>query len=495
MADSKTLTRRDVQAGLQALGLKPGDHVIVHTALTSFGRLADGPDTLIDALLNAVGDQGTVVMPTFGGQDDVFDPCKTPSGLGAVTQAFWQRSGALRSRHPLASVAAIGAKAQWLIADHPQAKTAHGHGTPYHRLAQIGGKILLLGVDQDRNTFLHTAETLAKAVYLKPARQKYLNRKGRATEGRWTHFPGPHRNFIGLQSWLEAEDLVAKRTIGRCVAQLMPMAQLLEALEARLGQEPDLFISPNPNLPDGISQRAAILRSGLKQEAFIPVIDTQYAGKTIEPIIDNARRFGIDRVLLSYVNDAAWQTIPAAKRRWYLQGLKQAGLKPWGVRMPNLIPSLAADLLHEARAQSLIVPSTAPLDAVREIASQGLDVYLENIAITSRQTVDLISQVRQRNTSVRLAFNPAQFVQVGERPFLDTYATHVRRAIGALYINDALPTGQATNLEEGLAEIKELISILRSRSFGGAFILQGPGPEHFQQTAGKFFDMLKELGR
>ena len=112
----KTITKKDILQGLKKLGIKKGDHLLVHTALGSFGKVQNGAETVIDALLEMVGAEGTVMMPTFGPPNEIFDPKKSESNLGAVPKAFWKRKNAVRSRHPLASVAAIGEKAKWLAA-------------------------------------------------------------------------------------------------------------------------------------------------------------------------------------------------------------------------------------------------------------------------------------------------------------------------------------------------------------------------------------------
>ena len=340
----KRMTRKELQHGLTLLGVAKGDHIIVHSALNSLGRIKGGASAVLDALLEAVGVKGTVIVPTFGSEDEAFDPAESETSLGALPSELWKRSEAVRSRHPMASVAAIGAKAQWLVKDHEKARMAHGKNTPYTRLADIGGKILLLGVDQDRSTCLHTAEELAKLPYLRTRKAKYLDTNGKTTESVSLFFPGPHRDFIGLQPWLEQKELVRKTLIGSCVAQLMVAGDVVKALGKRLESEPDLFISKNPNLPDALWQRADVFRGRLAKEAFTLAADSQYAGTFMEEIVDNTQRYGIGHLVLSYVNGKSWHTIPDSKRRWYLQALKHAKIKVSALRLA-VVPSDVAVLL------------------------------------------------------------------------------------------------------------------------------------------------------
>ena len=49
---------------LKEAGLKEGMNVIVHTSLGSLGYVSGGAKTVIDALIETVGDKGTIMMPT-----------------------------------------------------------------------------------------------------------------------------------------------------------------------------------------------------------------------------------------------------------------------------------------------------------------------------------------------------------------------------------------------------------------------------------------------
>lgn len=60
----KSITKEDIKKGLRALGLKRGDIVGVHSSLRSFGYVEGGADAVIDALLEVVGKEGTIAMPT-----------------------------------------------------------------------------------------------------------------------------------------------------------------------------------------------------------------------------------------------------------------------------------------------------------------------------------------------------------------------------------------------------------------------------------------------
>ena len=71
--------------------------------------------------------------------------------------------GAERSDHPEASVVAVGPRAAWLTAEHP-ADVAYGPGTPFARLVEAEGQVLLLGAPLETITLLHHAEALARVA-------------------------------------------------------------------------------------------------------------------------------------------------------------------------------------------------------------------------------------------------------------------------------------------------------------------------------------------
>ena len=492
---ASALTKKDIIAGLKRLGLRAGDHVLVHTALGSFGTVTGGAKTVIDALLDTVGPDGTVLMPCFGCTDAVFDPAVSATTLGTIPEAFRRYPHVVRSGHPTASVAAMGARAHWLTADHEKARTGHGKDTPYTRLADIGGKILLMGVDQDRSTFLHAAEAVANLPYLGVRRAEYCGPDGKTHTGTWKAMPGPHRNFIGLQGSLKRYGLVSTGLIGSALCQLSPADELLDMLVEALEDDPGLFISGNPNRDDAVAQHAMILRARWRREAFTLAADSAYAGPNLEAGIEAMTRFGIKHVVLSFIGHRHWSDIEAKRRAWYLRGLKLAGIAPAAIRFHTPACVAVADLAAEARCDTVIVPATVPTETLADLAQAGLTVLLSHAAMTADQAVGRVRACTAGKIPTALAFGPLDFAMAGEKPFLDSWRRPtIRKHIGAMFVRDGLADGVPTALEHGHAEIKELISIARSRRFDGLMILQGPDAVSFVDTVEDFIDILDELG-
>jgi len=157
-------TPADLQRALRQLGVGPGDVLMVHSAFDSFLGFQGGPVDVIRTLQEVIGAGGTLTMPTlpFRGTaveyalgDPVFDVRQTPSRMGLITEMFRRSPGVVRSIHPTHSVAAWGASAHAIIAGHERAETPCGRLTPYGRLLDHDGKILLMGVSPSTMTFCY----------------------------------------------------------------------------------------------------------------------------------------------------------------------------------------------------------------------------------------------------------------------------------------------------------------------------------------------------
>ena len=154
---------------LENLGINKGDVVIVHSSLKSMGNIEGGADTVIDALIEAVGSQGTVLFPALS-----WTPCtttlkfsvnETPACIGYIPNVFRKREGVIRSLHPTHSVCAYGKKALEITKDHYIDDTPVGANSPYRKLIDLNGKILMLGCGLGPNTFMHGVEEVANAPY------------------------------------------------------------------------------------------------------------------------------------------------------------------------------------------------------------------------------------------------------------------------------------------------------------------------------------------
>jgi len=221
---------------LRALGLRAGDRVVVHSSLREVGA---GPDAVVDSLLEAVGPDGLVVVPTFTYDNESFDPAATPGRTGALSEELRSRPGAIRSLHPTYAVAAIGAGAAELCAGH-ELVAATAADSPLDRLAESGGLVLLLGVDQTANTTVHVGEFRADAPYLDiPFDPAWPT-------GPYDRFPGCSRGFGILERPLRERRGIRDGLVGRARAQLMPGRAVIEETVALVRSDPAALLCSDP---------------------------------------------------------------------------------------------------------------------------------------------------------------------------------------------------------------------------------------------------------
>lgn len=166
--DISHVTQADITRGLEDVGIRHGDVIFVHSSLSAFGHVEGGADTVINALLESVGDAGTVVVPTFTWDSFhdksgvIFDMRNTPSEVGRITEVFRHRPEAIRSPHICHSVAAIGTHAREMVRDTP---SAYDPGGTFDTLYTLNAWNLFLGVSFGSCTALHAVEETMRVPY------------------------------------------------------------------------------------------------------------------------------------------------------------------------------------------------------------------------------------------------------------------------------------------------------------------------------------------
>ena len=158
---------------LHDVGIRPGDAVLMHSAAAGFEGFHGNIPDVIAILQDALGDSGTLMMPTlsmsgsaieFAQSGKVFNLRTTPSQVGLLTEVFRRSPDVVRSVHPTHSVAVRGPDAGWWIANHHLSGTPCGSGTPFYRLLERQGQILLAGVGISAMTFYHCIEEIVESL-------------------------------------------------------------------------------------------------------------------------------------------------------------------------------------------------------------------------------------------------------------------------------------------------------------------------------------------
>ncbi|WP_294375857.1 aminoglycoside N(3)-acetyltransferase [uncultured Clostridium sp.] len=183
--ERKIVLKEDLIKGFKDIGVKEGQSIMVHTSLKSLGFVCGGAQIVIEALIQCVGNEGTIMMPTQSWKNldpeegvhweepkewwqlirdnwPAYDKDITPTNtMGQVAEMFRRWPGAKRSNHPARSVAAFGKYADYLTKDH-DLSNIFGEDSPIDRLYKLDGYVLLIGVGYDKNTSLHLADARAE---------------------------------------------------------------------------------------------------------------------------------------------------------------------------------------------------------------------------------------------------------------------------------------------------------------------------------------------
>lgn len=502
-----TVTRSMIVKELRRLGVMPGDILMVHSALSSFGKVSGGAKAVVDALLETVGPEGTLLMPSLVAARP-YNFRATPSAMGAITEDFRRRPGVRRSLNPCVPACAFGPRAEEFLHGHHKAECPY-IGSPYDLAAKAGGYVLLLGVDQDRNTTLHCAEAFAKLPYLTGGAVPYVDETGATQTYKYILGAGPHRDFIGVDPLLREAGILKLGRIGNCVARLMKGQETIDLLVRELKKNPALFLTKNDSYFDGIMQRGRIRASDLAaRESFKLIVRSSSAGRTLEDVLWHAQRAGAAGIEFDVINglDAAGNVpekaavypattysdaeLAALRARIEKRGSHVCVVRCIALTNPGFEATLKA--AKALGAEALLHPLTGAPVLLKEragaVRKAGLSMLYENVAISSKAAAELMDKL----TPAGFAFNPANFAAAGELPFLQSYKSPVKKHIGYLAISDMRPMGVPCLPGCGNAEVKELISILRCSSFSGYFSIGRGFGGHVDcgKATDAFFELL-----
>lgn len=258
----QAITTQRLVHELRAAGIHAGDTLLVHSAMSKIGYLENGPETLVDALLEVLGPQGNLMMPTspnasfqieYARQNPVFDVLNSPSRLGSVTEYFRKLPGAKRSAHPTEPIAALGPDAQWLTGGHLGEPTPYTANSPFARLYEKQGKILYLGVTLDNaGTNLHTLEDAVDFKYPVYADEWFpftiIDEQGNRHETRTrVHNPdfSKRRRCDELLPMFQREGVAQKIKIGEADAWLFDGQKMFDTMLKAYQQKGITMYTPN----------------------------------------------------------------------------------------------------------------------------------------------------------------------------------------------------------------------------------------------------------
>jgi aminoglycoside 3-N-acetyltransferase len=238
----------DLAADLRALGVRSGQHLLVHCSLQNIGHLGNGPQTVLDALRDAAG-PATIVVPAYTARNSIssasfidateglsrrdldrfvagmpgFDSNTTESqDVGALAEFIRTRPGAARSGHPQTSFAALGPRSDECTREHAL-NGRFGESSPLGWLHAHDGAVLLLGVGYEAFSAFHLAEYLLSEH---PRRRPYycfvMEHGERRARELWD-VDLDDSDFAAVGRRMDAEPFVARARVGEADSRLVPV--------------------------------------------------------------------------------------------------------------------------------------------------------------------------------------------------------------------------------------------------------------------------------
>lgn len=258
-----SVVKEDIVRAIRELGVTEGDVVVVHSSMKSMGHVEGGPDTVIDAFLEVLGKEGTLVFPTLSQKD--FDKAyiewnmDRPSDVGLITEVFRKRAESKRSDQETHSVAAQGKLADELTREHKAygprfgafGEYAFSHSSPWQKLYDLGAKAVFVGV----HTRSHTAKHLGEYMYVEKLLEKYKdvdgidelkyelshfdkNRAWRGWETAW-----PYMNGMRLHDEYQKHCLMKSSKCGEAEFLCMPVRETVDLVVSFMENDTQAWFS------------------------------------------------------------------------------------------------------------------------------------------------------------------------------------------------------------------------------------------------------------
>ncbi len=284
MSKAESVSKEQLVEGLRSLGVQSGDILLFHSSLKSIGWVDPGPEAVIEAFLEVLGPDGTLVAPAMisalNGIRPLFDVKTSPSEMGLLTETVRNWPGARRSNHPTHSIAAIGPLAEELTANHRQAwgpVTSHGtdavgFDSPWDRMYKLNVWILLIGVSFGNCTMLHHAQVRYAAKH----------------QGITAKTPWPDFDFHKMGDYLDTQGSVKHGTLGNAPCLLTRARDVvdcaLNAIEERL--EDSLWPGGNSDVTRWLDTCSRIETHGRPTAAAfkVNVVHPSFKGEVGRPL-------------------------------------------------------------------------------------------------------------------------------------------------------------------------------------------------------------------
>lgn len=246
--ETKTgISQQKLVDDLKKIGLQKGDSVLVHSSLSKIGFVEGGPATVVNALFEVIGEEGTLLFPSFPAkgrnkthleEHPFFDIKNTPSQMGSITEYFRKLEKVHRSFHPTDPICAKGPLAEYYTNSHFGQLTPYNEHSPFRKLCNKKGKILMLGTTLNGAcTNLHTLEDAVNFKYPVYDSVEYevkmIDESGKEHQMRTkVHNPdySAKRNCDALKPMFEKEGVLVNGMVGEAKTMLIDAQKMLEVM-------------------------------------------------------------------------------------------------------------------------------------------------------------------------------------------------------------------------------------------------------------------------
>ncbi len=262
----EVLTRDAYASALRAVGLERGDVVFVQSALWPIGPVAGATDSAgmlefyLSGLRDVLGSEGTITVLTsfedYGRYGTPFIVESSPSRNGAFSEYIRTQPGAVRSVHPLASIAGLGPQAEAICGGNHF--TGMGYDSPWGRLHRAGAKLLDLGL---RFREIASWDHYVEAMFGVPYQYNKVFNAPVIKDG--VAIPGPFVMSVRYLDFsiaydtsryeerLTREGLLKEAKLGRSVVQAVDCVQAFEVGTQCLNEDRYFFLKEPPKFRPG----------------------------------------------------------------------------------------------------------------------------------------------------------------------------------------------------------------------------------------------------
>jgi aminoglycoside 3-N-acetyltransferase len=244
------LTFEKLVEGFRELGAEAGDTLLVHSSYKSLGPVDGGPQTVIRALEAALGEEGTLIMPTFNfdfNKGAPWDVRTTPSKMGVLTELVRQDPHAKRVFHPFYSFAVLGKHAEMLGS--LRYKSAYERSSVFGKLRDLDGKIMVIGLSYTNSmTFFHHIEQMEGVDYrfLKQFTGEMTDENGNTYTDTFEMLvrdtdKGVITEVDPMGFLMEEKGIIKVRKIGEADVKLMKANEVYEFTAREMRRDPHLL--------------------------------------------------------------------------------------------------------------------------------------------------------------------------------------------------------------------------------------------------------------